>query len=237
MSDIILDVQDIESFYDTSQALFGMRFSVHAGEFSTLVGRNGMGKTTTIKSIMGLVRPKHGAITFGGQALHSLPAYRIAQLGLGLVPEGRQVFANLSVWENLVATANNRSGVKDPWTLEKVYALFPYLKRREKNLGSTLSGGEQQMLAIGRALMTNPKLLILDEATEGLAPLVRKVIWDCLAQLKGLGLTVIVIDKNIVPLLRLADTHHIVEKGKVVWSGSSESLKARPELLHQYVGV
>ena len=186
---------------------------------------------------MGLVRPKHGAITFGGQALHSLPAYRIAQLGLGLVPEGRQVFANLSVWENLVATASNRSGVKDPWTLEKVYALFPYLKRREKNLGSTLSGGEQQMLAIGRALMTNPKLLILDEATEGLAPLVRKVIWDCLAQLKGLGLTVIVIDKNIVPLLRLADTHHIVEKGKVVWSGSSESLKARPELLHQYVGV
>jgi len=237
LSDILLDVQDIESFYDTSQALFGMRFSVRAGEFSTLVGRNGMGKTTTIKSIMGLVRPKRGLINFAGQALHSLPVYRIAKLGLGLVPEGRQVFANLSVWENLVATASNRGGAKDPWTLEKVYALFPSLKQREKNLGATLSGGEQQMLAIGRALMTNPKLLILDEATEGLAPLVRMEIWNCLAQLKGLGLTVIAIDKNIVPLLRLADTHHIVEKGKVVWSGSSASLRARPELLHQYVGV
>lgn len=237
MSDILLDVQDIESFYDTSQALFGMRFSVSAGEFSTLVGRNGMGKTTTIKSIMGLVRPKRGLINFAGHALQSLPVYRIAKLGLGLVPEGRQVFANLSVWENLVATASNRGGAKDPWTLEKVYALFPSLKQREKNLGATLSGGEQQMLAIGRALMTNPKLLILDEATEGLAPMVRKEIWDCLAQLKGLGLTVIAIDKNIVPLLRLADTHHIIEKGRVAWSGSSASLKARPELLHQYVGV
>ena len=237
MSGILLEVDDIESFYGTSQVLFGMRFAVREGEFSTLIGRNGMGKTTTIKSIMGLVPPKRGRITFAGARLDSLPAYRIAQLGLGLVPEGRQIFPSLTVRENLLATAANRSGSKDPWTLEKVYDLFSFLKNRDRNRGSTLSGGEQQMLAIGRALMTNPKLMILDEATEGLAPLVRKVIWDCLARLKRFGLTVIVIDKNIVPLLRLADTHHIVEKGTIVWSGSSESLKARPQLLHQYVGV
>ena len=237
MSEVLLEVRDIETYYGSSQALFGMRFSVHEGEFATLIGRNGMGKTTTIKTVMGLLKPKRGEVHFGGRALNPLPAYRVAQLGLGLVPEGRQVFPNLSIYENLVATANNRARVREPWTLEKVYALFPRLKERERNLGANLSGGEQQMLAIGRALMTNPKLLILDEATEGLAPLIRQEIWDCLARLKSLGQTVIVIDKNIGPLLKLADAHHIVEKGRVVWSGASESLRAQPDLLHRYVGV
>lgn len=237
MSDTLLEVADIETYYGSSQALFGMRFALRQGEFTTLLGRNGMGKSTTIKTMMGLIKPRRGAVRFGGADIHHLPSYRVAQFGLGLVPEGRQVFPNLSVRENLVATANNRCRNPAPWTLERVYTLFPRLRERERNLGSNLSGGEQQMLAIGRALMTNPKLLILDEATEGLAPLIRKEIWDCLAELKRLGQTVLVIDKNIGPLLRLADTHHIVEKGKVVWSGSSDELRARPELLHQYVGV
>lgn len=233
----ILEVKDIESFYGSSQALYGMSFTLREGEFATLLGRNGMGKSTTVKSIMGMMTPRAGSITFSGHALHTLPSYRVAQLGLGLVPEGRQVFSNLSVRENLVATANNRSGAKEPWTLEKVYALFPRLQERARNLGANLSGGEQQMLAVARALMTNPRLLILDEATEGLAPLIRREIWECLAKLKARGQTVIVIDKNIGPLLRLADTHHIVEKGRVVWSGDSAALRAQPELLHQYVGV
>jgi len=237
MSDALLEVADIETFYGTSQALFGMRFSMQMGEFTTLLGRNGMGKSTTIKTVMGLLKPKRGGVRFNGAQIDGLPAYRVAQLGVGLVPEGRQVFPNLSVRENLVATANNRCGSATPWNLERVYALFPRLKERERNLGANLSGGEQQMLAIGRALMTNPRLLILDEATEGLAPLIRKEIWDCLGELKRLGQTVLVIDKNIGPLLRLADTHHIVEKGRVVWSGDSAALRAQPELLHQYVGV
>ena len=233
----LLEVKEVEAFYGSSQALYGMSFALREGEFATLLGRNGMGKSTTVKSIMGMMTPRAGSITFSGHALHTLPAYRVAQLGLGLVPEGRQVFPNLSVRENLVATANNRCAAKEPWTLEKVYALFPRLQERARNLGANLSGGEQQMLAVGRALMTNPRLLILDEATEGLAPLIRKEIWDCLARLKALGQTVIVIDKNIGPLLRLADQHHIVEKGRVVWSGDSAALRAQPELLHQYVGV
>lgn len=237
MTQVLLEVTEVETYYGTSQALFGMGFAVQQGEFATLIGRNGMGKTTTIKSVMGLLKPKSGVVRFAGQTLNPLPAYKVAQLGLGLVPEGRQVFPNLSVRENLVATANNRANSRDPWTLEKVYALFPRLKERERNLGANLSGGEQQMLAIGRALMTNPKLLILDEATEGLAPLIRQEIWDCLSRLKALGQTVIVIDKNIGPLLKLADAHHIVEKGRVVWSGSSDSLREQPELLHRYVGV
>lgn len=232
-----LDVNNIEAFYGSSQALYGMSFSLRQGEFATLLGRNGMGKSTTVKSIMGMLAPRAGTIRFAGHALHTLPSYRVAQLGLGLVPEGRQVFPNLSVRENLVATANNRCNAPEPWTLEKVYALFPRLRERARNLGANLSGGEQQMLAVGRALMTNPRLLILDEATEGLAPLIRLEIWNCLAQLKTLGQTVIVIDKNIGPLLRLADTHHIVEKGRVVWSGDSVALRAQPALLHQYVGV
>jgi len=237
MSAPFLAVRDVDAFYGTSQALFGMSFELREGEVATLLGRNGMGRSTTVKSIMGIITPRAGSITFAGHALHTLRSYRVAQLGLGLVPEGRQVFPNLSVRENLVATANNRRAAADPWTLEKVYALFPRLKERERNLGANLSGGEQQMLAVGRALMTNPRLLILDEATEGLAPLIRKEIWDCLAKLKALGQTIIVIDKNIGPLLHLADTHHIVEKGRVVWSGSSASLREQPDLLHRYVGV
>ena len=237
MSGVLLKVDGIETFYGASQALFGMSFEVQQGAFVTLIGRNGMGKTTTVKSIMGLLRPARGQLHFAGKALHDLPAYRVAQQGLGLVPEGRQVFPNLSVYENLIATANNRCASTEPWTLEKVYALFPRLKERERNLGANLSGGEQQMLAVGRALMTNPRLLILDEATEGLAPLIRQEIWDCLGRLKALGQTVIVIDKNIGSLMKLADAHHIVEKGRVVWSGSSDSLRAQPELLHRYVGV
>ncbi len=233
----MLEVRSIETYYGASQALFGMSFAVRQGEFVTLIGRNGMGKTTTIKSIMGLQSPRDGIVTFAGQALQRMPSYRIAQLGIGLVPEGRQVFPNLSVRENLVATANNRTQTREPWNLERIYALFPRLKERERNLGANLSGGEQQMLAIGRALMTNPRLLILDEATEGLAPLIRQEIWDCLARLKAGGQTIIAIDKNIGSLLKLADTHHIVEKGRVVWSGSSGSLRTQPELLHQYVGV
>ena len=237
MSSPLLKVDGIETFYGSSQALFGMSCEVEQGAFVTLIGRNGMGKTTTVKSIMGLLKPARGQLHFAGTALHTLPAYRVAQQGLGLVPEGRQVFPNLSVYENLVATANNRARAKEPWTLEKVYALFPRLKERERNLGANLSGGEQQMLAVGRALMTNPRLLILDEATEGLAPLIRQEIWDCLGRLKALGQTVIVIDKNIGSLMKLADAHHIVEKGRIVWSGSSASLRAQPELLHRYVGV
>ncbi len=237
MSEVLLEVTDVETYYGSSQALFGMSFSVRQGEFTTLIGRNGMGKTTTVKSIMGLLRPRGGRVSFGGRELRAMPAYRVAQLGLGLVPEGRQVFPNLSVKENLVATANNRAQAADPWNLDKVYALFPRLRERERNLGANLSGGEQQMLAIGRALMTNPRLLILDEATEGLAPLIRQEIWDCLAGLKRAGQTIIVIDKNIASLLKLADNHHIVEKGQVVWSGSSASLREQPGLLHKYVGV
>ncbi|OXR48070.1 ABC transporter ATP-binding protein [Pusillimonas sp. T2] len=237
MTNAMLEVKEIESFYDKSQALFGMSFSVRQGEFCTLIGRNGMGKTTTVKSIMGLLNPARGQVLFEGKPLHKLPPYQVARFGLGLVPEGRQIFTNLTVRENLTATARDAGGSDSKWTLERIFQLFPSLERRAKNLGSNLSGGEQQMLAIGRALMTNPRLLILDEATEGLAPLVRKEIWDCLAELKRMGQTVIVIDKNIASLLRLADNHHIVEKGKVVWSGSSASLKAQPELLERYVGV
>jgi branched-chain amino acid transport system ATP-binding protein len=233
----MLEIDAIDSFYGSSQALFGMGFTVAEGEFATLLGRNGMGKSTTVKSIMGLMHPRVGKIRFDGQEIQGRPAYQVAQLGVGLVPEGRQVFPNLTVRENLVATANNRAKVAKPWTLERVFALFPRLKERERNLGSNLSGGEQQMLAVGRALMTNPRLLILDEATEGLAPLIRKEIWECLSQLKSLGQTVIVIDKNIGPLLKLADKHHIVEKGRVVWSGNSEALRGDPDLLHKYVGV
>ena len=233
----LLAVRGVEAFYGPSQALFGMSFDVHERECVTLIGRNGMGKSTTVKAIMGLVDAKAGDVSLEGEKITGKPAYRIAQAGLGLVPEGRRIFPNLTVRENLVATAQNRSNAADAWTLERVYDLFRRLKEREKNLGSNLSGGEQQMLAIGRALMTNPRLLILDEATEGLAPLVRAEIWAVLDKLKQSGLSLIVIDKNIGPLLRLADRHYIVQKGKVVWSGTSAELRAQPEKLHEYVGV
>jgi branched-chain amino acid transport system ATP-binding protein len=233
----LLEVSDIETSYGSSQALFGVSLEVKSREVVTLIGRNGMGKSTIVKTVMGLLAPKRGTVRLRGAEIASLPAYKVAQAGIGLVPEGRHVFPNLTVRENLVATAHNRHRAGEPWTIETVYQLFPELRERERNLGSNLSGGEQQMLAIGRALMTNPILLILDEATEGLAPLVRAEIWRCLERLKAAGLALIVIDKNIGPLLRLADRHYVVEKGRVVWTGDSAQLRGQPNVLHEYVGV
>ena len=233
----LLRVESIESFYGPSQVLFGMSLNVNQGEVVTLIGRNGMGKSTTVKSVMGMVQPRRGSITFGGAQIARCPSHEVARAGIGLVPEGRQIFPNLTVRENLVANAHNRHGSKTPWTLDRVCDMFPRLKERENHLGLNLSGGEQQMLAIGRALMTNPLLLILDEATEGLAPLVREEIWNCLARLKSEGLALIVIDKNIGPLLKLADRHYVIEKGHVVWSGPSHELRDQPGLLHKFLGV
>ncbi len=233
----MLQVDNIETSYGTSQVLFGMSLTVGAGEVVTLLGRNGMGKTTTIRSIMGITPIKAGAIRFEGGQIDTLPSYRVAQAGLGLVPEGRQIFPNLSVYENLVATASNRSGRPNPWSLERVLELFPPLAARRVNMGAQLSGGEQQMLAIARALMTNPKLLILDEATEGLAPLVRAEIWRVLEELKSVGQSILVIDKNVDALTRVADRHYIVEKGQVVWNGGSDELRENEDLQHRYLGV
>ena len=233
----LLEVRDIETFYGSSQALFGVTLHAGEGEFVTLLGRNGMGKTTTVKTIMGMLRARRGVVRFSGVELQASPSYRVAQAGIGLVPEGRQVFPDLTVRENLVATASTRHAKSAPWTLDSVYRMFPALAERQRNLGASLSGGEQQMLAIGRALMTNPRLLILDEATEGLAPRVRAEIWRCLARLKQTGLAIIAIDKNIGPLLRLADRHFILEKGRTVWSGDSNALRSEKRLLREYVGV
>jgi len=233
----MLRVENLEGFYGMSQALFGMAFAVYAGEVVTLMGRNGMGKTTTVHAVMGMLAARRGVVEFDGQRVDQLPAFRIARLGLGLVPEGRQIFPNLSVRENLVAASANRTGRANPWTLERVFEFFPRLAERQGNRGNQLSGGEQQMLAIGRALTTNPKLLILDEATEGLAPLIRQEIWACLRQLKAEGQAILVIDKNVGALIGLADRHYIVEKGRVVWSGPSSALAADPELQHRYLGV
>jgi branched-chain amino acid transport system ATP-binding protein len=233
----LLEVEDIETCYGLSQVLFGLSLQVGTGEMVAMMGRNGMGKTTTIRSIMGLTPARSGVIRFGGREVRRLASFRIAQLGIGLVPEGRQIFPNLSVRENLVAASGNRLGSPDPWTLERIHALFPRLAERSGNMGNALSGGEQQMLAIGRALMTNPKLLILDEATEGLAPLIREEIWNCLSMLKARGQSVLVIDKNVENLVRIADRHYIIERGRTVWSGTSEALIAEPELQHRYLGV
>jgi branched-chain amino acid transport system ATP-binding protein len=233
----MLRVENLEGFYGMSQALFGMAFAIDAGEVVTLMGRNGMGKTTTVHAVMGLLAARRGVVEFEGRRVDQLPAFRIARLGLGLVPEGRQIFPNLSVRENLVAAAANRTGRANPWTLERVFEFFPRLAERQRNRGNQLSGGEQQMLAIGRALMTNPKLLILDEATEGLAPLIRQEIWACLGRLKAEGQAILVIDKNVGALIGIADRHYIVEKGRVVWSGPSSALAADPELQHRYLGV
>ncbi|HEY0852124.1 MAG TPA: ABC transporter ATP-binding protein [Bradyrhizobium sp.] len=237
MAETLLEIDGIETCYGLSQVLFGLSLSVKSGEMIALMGRNGMGKTTTIRSIMGMTPARAGNIHFAGEDVRKLPSYRIAQLGIGLVPEGRQIFPNLTVRENLVAASANRLGVRAPWTLEKVYALFPRLSERSSNMGVTLSGGEQQMLAIGRALMTNPMLLILDEATEGLAPLIREEIWSCLSMLKGQGQSVLVIDKNVGNLARIADRHYMIERGRTVWSGTSEQLLAEPELQHRYLGI
>jgi branched-chain amino acid transport system ATP-binding protein len=229
----MLELRDVETAYGRSQVLFGVSLECGASQVVSLLGRNGMGKTTTVKSIMGLCVPKAGAIRFDGKPIRGLPSYRIAQAGIGLVPEGRQVFPNLTVRENLVATAR-RGG---PWTLERVFALFPQLKERQANYGNQLSGGEQQMLAIGRALLTNPRLLILDEATEGLAPLIRVEIYRSIAQLKAEGLSILVIDKDVKTLTRVADRHYVLEKGRVVWSGSSAELAADSNVQHRYLGV
>jgi branched-chain amino acid transport system ATP-binding protein len=233
----LLRVDGIETCYGHSQVLFGLSLAIAPGEMVTLMGRNGMGKTTTIRSIMGLTATRAGAIRFDGADIRTLPAYRVAQLGLGLVPEGRQIFANLTTRENLVATAANRRGVVDPWTLEKVCDLFPRLGERFATMGRSLSGGEQQMLAIGRALMTNPRLLILDEATEGLAPLIREEIWQCLVRLKAAGQSILVIDKNVDALTRIADRHYLIERGRVVWRGTSAELAAAPDVQHRYLGI
>ncbi|MBK19492.1 MAG: ABC transporter ATP-binding protein [Rhodospirillaceae bacterium] len=233
----MLKVDAIESSYGTSQVLFGMSLDVNAGEVVTLMGRNGMGKTTTIRSIMGLMRPHKGSVLFEEQKISGLASHQVAKFGIGLVPEGRQIFPNLTVRENLVATAHNASGNSNPWTLERVLERFPALKSRIDGMGNELSGGEQQMLAIGRALMTNPKLLILDEATEGLAPQIRAEIWRCLEDLKEQGQSILVIDKNVAALTRIADRHYIIEKGQVVWSGSSNELLEQPDIQHQYLGV
>jgi branched-chain amino acid transport system ATP-binding protein len=217
--------------------LFGVTLELRRGEVVTLLGRNGMGKTTTVRSIMGLTPPERGSIRFRGEEVRGMAPYRIGRLGVGLVPEGRRIFGNLTAHENLVATAAARSNGAHPWTLEKVYELFPRLAERARSMGSQLSGGEQQMLAIGRALMTNPSLLIMDEATEGLAPMVRDEIWDCLTRLKALGYSILLIDKNLDNLLELADRHYILEKGKVVWTGTSAALAGDEHLQAEYLGL
>jgi len=233
----MLDVRGLETSYGLSQVLFGVSFRIEAGQVATLLGRNGMGKTTTVRSIMGMLPSRSGSISFAEQSLSGRPSYRIAQAGIGLVPEGRQIFPNLTVRENLVATAANRRNEKAPWTLEKVFDLFSNLKDRSGNYGNQLSGGEQQMLAIGRALMTNPRLLILDEATEGLAPLIRVEIYRAIQRLKAAGLSILVIDKDVKALMRVADVHYMLEKGRVVWTGDSAQLSASEDVQHRYLGV
>ena len=233
----MLEINGLETAYGQSQVLFGMELNVGKGEVVTLLGRNGMGKTTTLHSVMGLVPSRSGNIRFQGQELRELPSYQIAKTGLSLVPEGRQIFPNLTVLENLVATASNRSQSENPWNLDRVFDLFPRLPNRIHHMGNQLSGGEQQMLAIGRALMTNPKLLILDEATEGLAPLIRNEIWNCVSSLKSAGQSILLVDKNIDALTRIADRHYIIEKGKVVWEGTSSELQGDQDLQHRFLGV
>ncbi len=233
----LLEVEAIETCYGLSQVLFGVSLAIAPGEMVTLIGRNGMGKTTTVRSIMGLTRAMAGSIRFDGSEIRDLPAYLVAQRGIGLVPEGRQVFPNLTARENLIATAANRNGAADPWTLTKVCELFPRLAERFASMASQLSGGEQQMLAVGRALMTNPRLLILDEATEGLAPLVRAEIWQCLTRLKKAGQSILLIDKNVDALTRIADRHYVLERGRVVWAATSKELAAAPDLQRRYLGI
>src|SRR5438270_10766815 len=237
MAEPLLEIESIETCYGLSQVLFGLSLTVGTGEMVAMMGRNGMGKTTTIRSILALTPARAGAIRFAGQEVRRLPSFRIAQLGIGLVPEGRQIFPNLTVRENLVAASGNRAGSPDPWTIEKIHAFFPRLAERGRNMGNTLSGGEQQMLAIGRALMTNPRLLILDEATEGLAPLIRGEIWRCVERVKAGGQSILLIDKNVRALTRVADTHYVLEKGRIVWTGTSAELAAREDVQHRYLGV
>ena len=233
----MLKGEQIETFYGSSQALFGVSLEVRDGEVVTLLGRNGMGKSTTIKSIMGLTQVTSGRITFNGIEIQHMPSYQVARQGIGLVPEGRQIFPNLTVLENIMVGAANRGGREEPYTLNEVLEIFPRLAERLNNYGNQLSGGEQQMLAVVRALMTTPKLLILDEATEGLAPLVRKEIWYGLGVLKKRGQSILVIDKNLGALMRLADRHFVMEKGEVVWSGTTDEIAYNEELKARYLGV
>ncbi|MFK5997204.1 MAG: ABC transporter ATP-binding protein [Rhodobacterales bacterium] len=233
----MLKISSLTTHYGHSQALFGVDLEIGARQVVTLLGRNGMGKTTTINSIMGIVPASGGAITFEGVELLGRPSFKTANLGLGLVPEGRQIFPNLSMMENLIATASNHLNTPDPWTVERVFDLFPELATRQGSMGNLLSGGEQQMLAIGRALMTNPKLLILDEATEGLAPLIRQKIWSALTLIRNQGMSILVVDKNLKDLLRIADTNFIIERGKIVWNGTSDDLRKDRDALHRYLGI
>ncbi|MBK5001824.1 ABC transporter ATP-binding protein [Pseudomonas sp. S31] len=228
----MLEVQGLVAGYGLSQVLFDMHLNIEQGQVVSLIGRNGMGKTTTVKSIMGLIKPSAGSIRIHGTEMRGAAPYRIAKAGLGLVPEGRRAFSSLSVRENLQATAS-----KGKWDLQRVYQLFPRLQERQDQLSRTLSGGEQQMLVVGRALLTNPNLLILDEATEGLAPIIREQIWQCLATLKAEGETILVIDKNLKEMARVVDRHHIIEKGRQVWQGTPRELAAQPELSQRYLGV
>ncbi len=233
----LLKIENLQAAYGRSQVLFGVNLEVYSGTVVSLLGRNGMGKTTTIRSLLGITQASAGKVRFSGQEVQQWPAYRISRLGIGLVPEGRQIFPLLTVRENLLATAANRHNLNSAWDLKKVYDLFPILRDRRDQLGNSLSGGEQQMLAIGRALMTNPKLLILDEATEGLAPLIRDEIWGVLESLKDQGQSILLIDKNLEQLMRLVDQHFLMERGRIVWEGMSKELRKNPELIRRYLGV
>ena len=233
----MLKVSEICTFYGSSQALFGVSITVEEGEVVSLLGKNCMGKTTTVHSIMGITPISSGEVLFQNKRIDDMPSFKVSRSGIGLVPEGRQIFPNLSVIENLIATSANRSANPNPWTIESVLQMFPQLKSRLNSMGNLLSGGEQQMLAIGRALMTNPKLLILDEATEGLAPMVRQEIWACIEKLKKEGVAILIIDKNIRDLTRIADKHFIIEKGQVTWNGSSDQLLQQQDMLVEKLGV
>jgi branched-chain amino acid transport system ATP-binding protein len=233
----MLAVRDLHTYYGDSHILRGLDFDIHEGEVVTLLGRNGMGKTTTIKSIMGIVSPRAGLITMNGTRLEHLRIHEVARTGIALVPEGREIFPSLTVVENLIAMRANRNGTRQPWTLERVFELFPSLAARRNQLGTFLSGGEQQMLAIGRALMTNPRLLILDEATEGLAPILRHVIWNSLRLLKELGQAALIVDKNTKALTAIADRIYVIEKGHIVWSGKSAEFEEEPTIRERYLGV
>ncbi|WP_409072570.1 ABC transporter ATP-binding protein [Mitsuaria sp. 7] len=237
MSDALLEIDGLRAGYGDSQVLFGLDLSIAPGEVATLLGRNGMGKSTTLRCLTGWLAPSGGRIRFAGEDVTGWRADRIARLGLAIVPEGRQIFPNLSVLEHLKAFEANRCRATEPWTVDRVFALFPRLKERAANMGQQLSGGEQQMLAIGRALVTNPRLLVLDEATEGLAPLIREDIWRCLDTLRQAGQTILVVDKYVKRLIRLADRHSILERGQVVWRGDSAALAADHGLWHRHLGV
>ncbi len=233
----MLNVSGLTAHYGASQALFGIDFKIDRGEVVTLLGRNGMGKTTTINTLMGIVPATGGSATFESVQLVGKPSFQIANLGLGLVPEGRQIFPNLSANENLLATQSNHLNHPEPWTHERVFELFPELQQRTSSMGNLLSGGEQQMLAIGRALLTNPILLVLDEATEGLAPLVRQRIWAALDKIRATGMSILLVDKNLKDLIRLADRHYIIQRGEVVWFGTSAELENNAEVRQSYIGL